>query len=368
MVMRIRVLRPSELQASDIVGWSDLRRRAGLTSPFFSPDWVRECARVNGPDRRLARVAVLEQDNEVVGFMPARVSRFAAQPVGAPMCDYQGVAVAPETVFRPRDVVRALGVGRLDFDTQIASQPAMAGFLKGRKVSYVMDLAEGYEGYVAHRRREGSDVLKDCAKKRRKLEREHGEVVFTADAHSDADFATLIAWKRARYGASRQIDIFHAGWPLELLENLYHRPLGEISGKLFTLHVGGRLAAAHYALSDGHALHAWFIGHDLELSRYSPGVMLMTDIVKWAAEQGLAEFDLGTGDYRFKQSLASSQREVAYGFVGRPSAAAAVRSLAYSVRGTAEALPLGRASKWPGKVMRRIDLLRGLKGSWSFAR
>lgn len=366
--MPVRVLRPSELRPEDVARWSELRRRAGLTSPFFSPDWVRECARVDGPDRRLARVAVVEADGEAIGFMPARVSRFAAQPVGAPMCDYQGVAVAPETAFCPREVVRALGVGRLDFDTQIASQPAMARFLKGRKVSYVMDLAGGYDGYAAQRRREGSDVLKDCAKKRRKLERERGEVIFTADARSDADFATLLDWKRARYRASRQTDIFRVGWPLELLENLYHRPLGEISGKLFTLQVGGRLAAAHYALHDGEALHAWFIGHDLELSRYSPGVMLMTDILRWAADQGLREFDLGTGDYRFKQSLASHRREVAYGYVGRPSAAAAVRALAYGVRGVAEALPLGRASKWPGKVMRRIDLMRGLKGSWSFAR
>jgi CelD/BcsL family acetyltransferase involved in cellulose biosynthesis len=366
--MPIRVLRPSELQAADIASWSELRRSAGLTSPFFSPDWVRECARVDGPDRRLARVAIIERDGAAVGVLSARVSRFAAQPVGAPMCDYQGVAVAPETVFCPREVVRAFGVGRLDFDTQIASQPAMTRFLRGRKVSYVMDLAEGYEGYAAHRRREGSDVLKDCAKKRRKLERDLGEVVFTADSGSNADFATLIGWKRARYRASGQVDIFRVGWPLELLENLFQRPLGEISGKLFTLHVGGRLLAAHYALCDGHALHAWFIGHDQELSRYSPGVMLITDILRWAADQGLAEFDLGTGDYRFKQSLASRRREVAYGFVGRPSAAAAVRALAYGVRGAAEALPLGPVSKWPGKAMRRIDLMRGLKGSWSFAR
>ena len=366
--MRVHVLKPSELQAPELARWSALRRGAGLSSPFFSPDWVRECARVDGPDRRLARVAMMEADGETVGFMSARVSRFAAQPVGAPMCDYQGVAIAPETPFCPREALRAFGVGRLDFDTQIASQPAMARFLKGRKVSYVMDLAEGFEGYAAHRRREGSDVLKDCAKKRRKLEREHGEVVFTPDARSDADFATLLAWKRERYRASGQVDIFKAGWPLELLENLYHSPLGEISGKLFTLHVGGRLAAAHYALHDGAALHAWFIGHDLEFSRYSLGVMLMTDILKWAAEQGLSEFDLGTGEYRFKQSLASHRREVAHGFVGRPSAAAALRGTAYAVRAAAEALPLGRASTWPGKAMRRVDLMRGLKGSFSFAR
>ena len=176
-----------------------------------------------------------------------------------------------------------------------------------------------------------------------------------------------MGWKRARWGESRQTDIFTAGWTLQLLQNLFTNPQGELSGKLFTLHAGERLVAAHYVLYDGQAMHAWFIAHDQEASRYSPGVVLIADMVAWAAEQGVTEFDLGAGDYRFKQRFASLQREVAYGYVGRPSPSTAVRAAAYGVRGVAEALPLGRASAWPAKAMRRLDLWRGLKGGWSYA-
>ncbi len=366
--MDIEVVRPDALQPSDAARWAELRRAAGLASPFFSPDWVRECARADGPDRRRARVAILKDGGRPVGFLPARVSRFAAQPVGAPMCDYQGVAMEAGHSFEPRSLVKALGVHRLDFDTQIVSQAEMAPFMRGRTVSHVACLRQGFDAYAANRKAAGSDILPDCAKKRRKIGRELGEVRFTAGSASQADFATLLVWKRARYAATRQADIFNAGWPMRLLQNLFDDPQGEISGKLFTLHAGERLLAAHYALSDGKALHAWFIAHDLEASKYSPGVVLIADILKWAAVQGMTEFDLGAGDYRFKQSLASVQRAVAYGYVGRFAPATAVRAAAYGVREAAEALPLGRASAWPGKAMRRIDLLRGLRGGWSFAR
>ncbi len=366
--MDIEVVRPEGLQPSDAARWAELRHAAGLTSPFFSPDWVRECALAEGPDKRRARVAILRDGDRAVGFLPARVSRFAAQPVGAPMCDYQGIAVEAGYSFQPRALVKALGVHRLDFDTQIASQAEMAPFMRGRTVSHVACLRQGFDAYAAHRKAAGSDILQDCAKKRRKIGRELGEVRFTAASTSQADFETMLVWKRARYADTRQADIFDAGWPLRLIQNLFTQPRGEISGKLFTLHAGDRLLATHYALCDGQALHAWFISHDLEASKYSPGVVLIADILKWAAAQGMAEFDLGAGDYRFKQSLASVQREVAYGYVGRFAPATAVRAAAYGVRGAAEALPLGRASAWPGKAMRRLDLMRGLRGGWSFAR
>ena len=365
--MDIVVVKPDAMSPADLACWAALRRAGGLDSPFLSPDWPRECARADGPDRR-ARVAVLHDRGRPVGFLPARLSRFAAQPVGSPLCDYQGAAIQAGYSFDPRKVVRAFGVHRLDFDTQIASQSEMSPHMRGRTVSHVVCLRGGYDAYAAQRKAAGSEVLQDCAKKRRKIARELGEVRFTAGSNSQADLDALIAWKRGKYGETRQTDLFAVGWTRRLLQNLFEAPLGEISGQLFTLHAGERLLATHYALSDGRALHAWFIAHDEEAAKYSPGMVLIADIVRWAAAQGFSEFDLGTGGYRFKHSLASVQREVAWGYVGRPSPAVAVRAAAYGVRHAAERLPLGRASGWPGKAMRRVDILRGLHGGWSNAR
>ncbi len=361
--MEIEVASPLALSQDDVQAWTRLQDETELKSPFLSPQWVQACAGAGGPDASQARIAILREGGRAVGFMPARVSRATAMPVGAPMCDYQGVVAAPGLSVCPRRIIKALGVRRLDFSSLPQDQTAFGPFMHGRAESQVIDLSQGYDAYAAERRAAGTDILQDTAKKRRKLEREHGQVEVRALSTSQAAFDSLFAWKRAQYRASGQTDIFEAGWTRTLLQSLFEQGAAGAAGMgggFFTLHAGGQLAAAHFALRRGDVLHAWFIAHDEAFARYSPGVILINEILKWAPGEGVRELDLGPGDYRFKQSLANVKRGVAHGYVGRPSAATLARALAYRVRDTAEALPLGRFSALPGKAMRRLDLMRGL--------
>jgi CelD/BcsL family acetyltransferase involved in cellulose biosynthesis len=357
--MEVTVVAPEGLTAADVSAWLALQAAHARTSPFLSPFWVQACAAVAGPDQAGARIVRLHEGGEPVGFLPVRVRAGTAGPVGAPMCDYQGVVGAPDLEVDPQRLLRALRVGRLDFSSLLADQRAFAAGVRGVAPSQVIDLSDGYDAYAAARRAAGTDILQDTAKKRRKLEREQGAAVFAA-SRDLADFEALIAWKRAQYHASGQPDIFQAGWTEALLRSLFQRREPPFGGAFFTLHVDGKLAAAHFALRQGGVLHAWFIAHDEAFARYSPGVILINEILKWAPAEGVREIDLGPGDYRFKHSLANVKRDVAHGYIGRPSAAALARGAAYRVRATAEALPLGRFSALPGKAMRRLDLIRSL--------
>ena len=360
--MQIDVVRPGELSPEDVAAWSRLQGEGVLRTPFLSPQWTRAVERAGGPDANRARVAVIRDGGEAKGFLAVRAGRVSGLPVGAPLCDYQGLVAGADPAIEPRRLVSALGVQRIDFTALLAEAPGLAGCARGEAVSHVMDLTGGYDAYVADRAAAGTDILKDCAKKRRKLEREQGEVVFTAASSAIADFEALVAWKRAQYAETRQTDILARGWTLNLLRSLWERNDPALRGVLFTLHVGGKLAAAHYALTTPSVAHAWFIAHDCDLQRYSPGVILITEVARWAAEQGLAELDLGPGDYRFKVSLANRRRPVGHGYVGRFAPATLVRAAEYGVRQVVEALPLGRFSELPGKAMRRLDVLRALGG------
>ncbi|MGC1305498.1 MAG: GNAT family N-acetyltransferase [Caulobacteraceae bacterium] len=365
--MRIEVVRPADLAQSDIAAWSTLQQAAGLDSPFFSPHWALACVEVDGPDQRLAKVGVVRDDEGPAAFLPARLSPFSGQAVGAPMADYQGAVTRAGAALDLKAMVRAFGVGRLDFQNLFPGQTAFERHVHGHANSLAIDLSEGYDAYAAERKTQ-TDILQDCAKRRRKLEREKGEVRFTAYSTSQADFDQLLAWKRAQYRASNQTDIFDAGWPLALLKRLFAGPCGDLQARLFTLHAGGELAAAHLALCNARVAHAWFIAHDDAFGRYSPGVVLIAEILKWGAANGIRELDLGPGDYRFKLQLSNLRREVGHGYVGRAGPSTLVRAAAYTLRDTAEALPLGRASALPGKAMRRLDLWRGLNGVWSLPR
>lgn len=360
--MRIDVVAPLELSAGDVAAWEGLQQAdPALDSPYLSPQWAQACAGVDGPDRRGGRVLVLRQDEQAVGFLPVRLAGAAARPIGSPMCDYQALVAAPGLQIDPRDLVHALPTSRLDFSHLLETHPAFAPFARGRAESQVVDISAGYEAYATERRAGGHEILKDTAKKRRKLEKDRGAVIFTALSDDAGDFDRLIEFKRRQYRATRQTDIFDASWTLELLRDLHARRDPRFGGGLFTLHVDGVLAAAHFVLRSEHVLHAWFIAHDPGFGRYSPGVVLIDHMLRWGSENGIRQLDLGPGDYRFKFQLANATRRVAHGFVGTPSAATLVRAAQYGVRTAAESLPLGRVSAWPGKAMRRADLWRGLR-------
>ncbi len=362
--MKIDVVRPWELTAFAVERWAALQAAdPSLDSPFLSPHWPRAVARAQGPENadRGLRVAVLGGLNDPRGFIAARVGAFTAMPAGAPMCDYQGLVAEPGLQVDPRAIAEAFGVGRFDFSHMLEDQTPFAPLARGREDSFVIDVGDGYAAYEAERKAAGVSALKDTDKKRRKVERELGPVTFTAFSRSRADFDQLVAWKQAQWQATGQTDLFAAGWPLRLVQNLFQSRDPDFGGVMFTLHIGETLAAAQMDLRGGRNIHSWIISHDPQFERYSPGMLLFQEILRWMDDTPYSRLDLGAGDYRFKRELSNVRVGVTHGFIGAPSAAALMRETAYALRKAAESLPLGRVSELPGKAMRRLDLMRGLR-------
>lgn len=359
--MQIDIVRPDELTAAQVDRWAALQAaQSGWHSPFLSPWWARSVARAQGAKANV-KVAVLSDGGEAVGFMAAKVGAMTAMPVGAPMCDYQGMVTAPGVRFDPVRLVEALGVGRLDFSHMLGCQTEFSPGFKGDQPSFAIDMPDGYEPYAAERKAAGVGILKDCDKKRRKLEREAGAPVFAAFSRSKCDFDQLMAWKSQQWKATGQTDVLGAGWTSKLVRDLFQSRDPEYGGILFTLHVGEKLVAAQFNLRAHGAINSWLIGHDPEFTRWSPGMILFQDILRWMNNTPYWRLDLGAGDYRFKREFSNVITPVSHGFVGSASPAALVRHAAYALRGAAEALPLGPVSELPGKAMRRLDLIRGLR-------
>ncbi len=359
--MPIDVVRPRELSREERAAWTALQTLDPTwDSPFLSPGWALAIERAQGGDQSGVRVAVLRETGRPVGFFPARVKGAVAMPAGAPMSDYQAVVAAPEVRVRPQALVDAFGAGRLDFCHMLTGQTAFQPHMRGDCVSYLVDVGEGYAAYEAARRAAGSGVLKDIDKRRRKVEREVGPTRFTAGSRSREDFETLMAWKRRQLKETGQTDVFTPDWTRRLLDQLFEGGRDGCGGALFTLHIGDKLAAVHFHLHGARTIHAWIIAHDEAFEKYSPGLLLFQDILRWMDKTPYSALDLGPGDYRFKQQLSNRTVSVAHGFVGRLSPVALIRSAEYGVRAAAERLPLGRVSQLPAKAMRRLDQWRGL--------
>lgn len=356
-MLSLDVARPSELGRAELDQWLALQAAAPeLQSPFLTPGWALAVERARGGG---VKVVMAREAGRLRAVLAACVGRGTAWAIGAPLCDMQGLVAEPGFDADPRALVRALGVRRYDFSHMASSCQPFAPFIRGEQPSFVVDLSQGFAGWAEEKKAGGSGLGKDLAKRRRKLEREVGPTRFTALSQDRDDLAQLIDWKRRKFAETRQTDLFEAAWPSALIEQLIAGELEGVRAGLFTLHAGERLLAAHLHLISDTIVHGWLIAHDETAEACSPGRLLFEDLLRWM-DGRYRELDFGPVDYGFKARFANVQRPVGHGFAGAPSPAVLVRAAQYGARGLAERLPLGRASAWPGKAMRRLDLLRAL--------
>jgi len=351
-------LRPRFLPPEMLGRWRELQGRCiAWDSPFLSPYWPRALERAqDGVDRGL-RIIILYDNGRPQGFMAVRKGAYTAMAAGAPLAGCEGFVAAPDIEPDPMKLVRKLGVQRFDFSNMLNTQPGFSAYARGGSASRIVDLADGYKAYAAQRK----SVLKELSAKRREAEREVGPITFAAGSTAKADLDRLIELKRGQSRADGQTDIFAAGWPERLLKNLLGMNEPGFAGLLFTLRIGGQLAAAQFHLAGERSLFAWMAVEEAPFARYSAGLVLTQHIMRWMDKTPYERIDLGTGDAPHQQTFANAEQPLMHGFVGRPSAASLMREAAYRLRDTAERLPLGAVSMLPGKAMQQADLIRGLR-------
>jgi CelD/BcsL family acetyltransferase involved in cellulose biosynthesis len=68
-------------------------------------------------------------------------------------------------------------------------------------------------------------------------------------------------------------------------------------------------------LLSGDRLCWWFPAYDPELARYSPGLILLLELIAEGAARGVPVLDLGRGEHDYKLRVADRFYEVAEGEV-----------------------------------------------------
>ncbi len=361
LVVKAHCVSPSDLTRDELNAWHRiLSENPALRSPYLSPSWAKLVNR----SRADSKVVVFTRDSKPVGFLPAqRLNGHAALPLGGPICDYQCFIAGNNTKFDPRLALDALNVQRIDFTGLTDGHACCAPHIKSEDSGMLVDLSSGWEGYQEAKRASGSSVIKRTRKKFRKMKSECKNVTFEAFTHNRSDFETLMQWKRDQWKRTNSVDVMSKPWISQIISDSFDISEEGFGGELFTLKSDGELVAALYALKLDKVLHAWFVGYSRDYECYSPGLILFTEAIHAMADAGYEMLDLGGGDYRFKQSLATQTRVAGPGFVGSTNLATLSRSLQYKLRASVEAMPLGPVSDWPAKAMRRVDVMRGMHNS-----
>ena len=305
--MNVRVVPADALEPHEVEHWSALQQARPLyRSPFFRPEFTLAVARV-----RDVRIAIVEPG----GYFPFEVGRGrAGRPVGRPFCDYHGPVLDDPAALDPRDLVRACGLSTWSFDHVPAELTPFAPSASADARSPCLDLAEGFEAYLAVRRAH-SDV-RGALRKARKLAREVGPLRFVAQTDDPELFAQAIEWKRRQYAATGVRDVLRDAGGRELVGHVYAARSARFACVLSVLYAGDAVAGLHLGLRSGEVWHSWFPAFNPDLQQYSPGLVLMLELARAAPSLGIREIDLGKGEARYKQALATGSVAVLEGTVG----------------------------------------------------
>lgn len=312
--MTVHILTADEIDPGLQDAW--VRFQAGnpdLRSPFFSPEFCRIVAGVR-PD---LRIAVVPGDAGPEAIFPFHMQRFGRlAPLAGPISDYHGIIGPPAAGRAIGAILRAAGAQAFDFNHAPASQTVFAHNAFLTTSSPLVNLSDGFESWRQARRAEVR-ALRDVERRGRKLAREVGPLRFVANDRSDEVWQAVLDWKRAALAAMGVRFILDRGWAREVVETIRATDTPDFGGITAALWAGDTLAAVHFGMRTSTTAHWWFPSYNAALGRYSPGLMLLMESLRHAADTGITEFDFGRGGERYKGEFANSSRALCEGSVER---------------------------------------------------
>lgn len=308
--MRVTVLRPGELGAEEARLWAKFQQLSPVTlSPFLSLAFAQAVDRF----RPHARVAVIEEEGKVEAFLPFELaSRTIAVPIGSPMNDLQGF-IHSGLPIDARQVIKRAGLRGWRFGQVPAEQRALIPHHYEGTLAEApaIDLSDGYESYFNGR---SKSFTTKKMRQRRSLERRVGTVSLEWRSSRPADsLRQLVAWKASKYHGTEEL--LSDPTALPILEELGSAEDEHCRGVVSVLRAGQRPVAINLGMTGPRGLTGWFASYDAELSRFSPGTLLILAVAEEAANQGLGYYDLGYGQDSYKFRLANTSYSVAGGAV-----------------------------------------------------
>ena len=300
---------------------------------FQGPRFLGRWVEVFG-ERATARVHAVLRDGRVIGVVPEaheregtptgpiEVRRFLG---GTEVSDYLGPVARPED---RADVVDAY-LGHLAADRNwdeliaggLAADSGWAAALRRRAGDHGLvvfeqatedvcprvDLSGGYEGYLS--RLEGKQ-RHELGRKARKLARDAGEIEVvrvpgeevTDRLDTFLEMAGETEPEKAGFFANPQMRTWFRALADEFVEDDVLR--------LHQLDVGGMPAAATVSLVHNGEWGLYNSAFDSTLRQLAPGMVLVGELIKVAAEQGCHVFDLLRGDEPYKYRFGAQDRPV----------------------------------------------------------
>lgn len=350
-MLKAQTLHPKELSGQDHARWRTIAAaHPAFVSPLLGPDF----AQAVGAVRDDARVSILEQDGETVGYLAYhRRPGGLARAIGAPLADYHGLVSLEGANLSGAALLAAAGLSAYRFTGLVDPFSVFATDVAARQESHVVQLTDGPETYLETVRAAGAKKFKNWRRLDHKLGRDLGELRMVGPDHSRAAFDQLVNWKREQLRRTGTHDFLSPDWIQGLFERFFETRDGQFQGLMVNLYAGDRLVAGQFGVRQGDVYHPWLASADPDLGAYSPGQLFLWRAIEMMPELGLKTFDLGPGHDHYKRPYALTQLSIGEGL----AAAASASGLAARGREQAWAAAGAHGTGLAGRLRRRLDII-----------
>jgi CelD/BcsL family acetyltransferase involved in cellulose biosynthesis len=310
-VSRVDVISWDRIDHSDRLRWQSLRQsQPTMATPFFSTAFIDAVHAARGD----VLVAIMEDSESVLGYLPFHLLGQSAKPVGRFMNDAHNVIATPQTKIPWPWLLRQIGTRSFDFHAMVGStQHLDSQMIFGSTPSFSASIGEDGHAYLARLEKEHRTIQKQD-QKTRKMIRRWGPLRFEFDCRDPGLLEQTIRWKREQYRRTNILDLFTPDWTRRMLRHL-HDQTESARGLHSVLWAGDRVVAAHIGMIENDLLHYWFPTYNTEYSIYSPGTALFKTIVAQSTSHGIRVIDMGYGEQPYKKKQTDAITSVSHGCI-----------------------------------------------------
>lgn len=273
-------------------------------NPFFDLDFAELVASVRSDTRLL----IANDDEGLLGVwaLHVRPNKWT-RPIAAPFSDWHGPIIRAGADLSPEDFLAGAGLAGM---TATGLQPTQLSGQCGGELSAcgIAETPNGGDAYRAEMKGLHSKHFKNLRRAERMIARDFEHSELTLDDTSLEAFEWLMTLKQEQYTKTGKHNVLKPDWVQVMMETLRTKRYPRLRGRLSTLRLDGKLAAAEFDILSDKVVHGWITAYSQDYAKYSPGHLLMLAVICNLSETGHVSCDIGTGDQAYKTYYESHQR------------------------------------------------------------
>lgn len=344
-----RLVRYDELTEALIEDWRKLlAENTDFDSALLTPEFAALVSTV----RDDARILLIERAGRLQALLamhkrPGGVAR----PLGAPFSDYSGPLVRKGVDI---DLSRMLSLARVpayESATTLSVRPREedAKCFLGQEDSHIIRPAhQSGPELLEQQRALHPKRFKNFRRLHSQFEREVGPLKFRFGRPSVDELTTLLNFKSQQFLASGYVDLTQATEPVALLSAV----AGSEHSFIAALTSDGAFVSGHFGFKCGKQFHPWISAFDPQWSAYSPGILLLLDILHHWDAMDLDTYDLAGGHEHYKKYFANASRPSRHTFIAADNLAGLNRKVRHELWKSLGAFRQGTIT---GRLKRRMD-------------